>query len=208
VIHLPCYDVSPRHNFLLVFPRKIAIQIISRQRTKSHYEATRHHGDIVTKIIVGVLRLGNTGKRERETKRGKEEREKKREKVQIQENDTHYRRNEFAARFEKRVGTKPSFLHAADYSAAAFYLKAVLETGSDDPETTMAWMRSNPINDMFVTNGYVRKDGRMISDVYLRQVKTPAESKYPWDYFRTVSKLPNDEIYIQQAESGCALWKD
>jgi len=114
----------------------------------------------------------------------------------------------FAARFEKRVGSKPSFIHAADYSAAAFYLKAVRETGTDDPEITMQWMRSNPINDMFATNGYVRKDGRMVYDLYLRQVKTPAESKYPWDYFRTVSKLPSDEVYIQQAESGCALWKE
>jgi len=125
-VHLPCYDVSPRHNFLLVFPRKIVIQIISRQRTKSHYEATRHHGDIVTKIIVGILRLGNTGKRERE--RQKEEREKKREKVQIQENDTHYRRNEFAARFESGSSMFAFNICLTFFSSACVYADAMWHT--------------------------------------------------------------------------------
>jgi len=114
----------------------------------------------------------------------------------------------FAARFEARVGRKPSFAQAADYSATRFYLQAVRETGTDDPATVMAWMKSNPVNDMFTTGGVVRKDGRMVYDLYLRQVKTPAESQYPWDYFRTVAKLPSKEIYIQPEESVCPLWKE
>jgi len=114
----------------------------------------------------------------------------------------------FSARFEQRVGRKPSFVQAADYSAVSFYLRGVREIGTDDPATVMRWMKSNPINDMFTTGGKVRKDGRMIYDVYLRQVKTPAESKYPWDYFNTVAKLDSNEVYIQPQESVCPLWKE
>jgi len=114
----------------------------------------------------------------------------------------------FSKRFEERVGRKPSFIQAADYSATAFYLRGVRETGTDDPATLMAWMKSNPINDMFTTGGQVRKDGRMVYDLYLRQVKSPAESKYPWDYLRTVAKLSSSEVYIQPEESVCPLWKE
>jgi len=113
----------------------------------------------------------------------------------------------WAARFEKRVGRKPTMVHAGDYSVASFYLKAVRETGTDDADTVLAWMKSNPINDMFATNGYIRKDGRMVYDMYLMQVKSPAESKYPWDYYKVVQTLPSNEIYIQPEESVCPLWK-
>jgi len=105
----------------------------------------------------------------------------------------------WAARFEAQ---------AADYSIASFYLKAVRETGTDDPDTVMKWMKSNPINDMFATNGVIRKDGRMVYDMYLMQVKTPEESKYPWDYYKVVQKLPSNEVYIQPEESQCPLWKE
>jgi len=115
---------------------------------------------------------------------------------------------EWAARFEQRVGRKPTMVQAGNYSVASFYLKAVRETGTDDADTIMQWMKSNPINDMFATNGVIRKDGRMVYDMSLMQVKSPAESKYPWDYYRVVQKLPSDEIYISPEESVCPLWKD
>jgi len=99
-------------------------------------------------------------------------------------------------------------VHAGDYSVASFYLKAVRETGTDDADTVLAWMKSNPINDMFATNGRIRKDGRMVYDMYLMQVKSPAESKYPWDYYKVVQTLPSDEIYVQPEESVCPLWKE
>ena len=68
-------------------------------------------------------------------------------------------------------------LQAGDYSALTFYLNAVKATGTDDGETVMKWMKSNKINDFFTQGGYVREDGRMIHDMYLMQVKTPAESR-------------------------------
>lgn len=113
----------------------------------------------------------------------------------------------WSARFEEKLKRKPSMVQAADYSAAAFYLKAVKETGTDDADTVMKWMKSNKVNDMFATGGYVRPDGRMVYDMYLMQVKKPSESKGPWDYYNIVQKLPGEDIYTKQEESTCALWK-
>jgi branched-chain amino acid transport system substrate-binding protein len=113
----------------------------------------------------------------------------------------------WAQRFFDEHKRMPSFVQAGDYSAAAFYLKGVKETGTDDADTMMKWMKSNKINDMFTTNGYVREDGRMIHDMYLAQVKKPSESKKPWDYYNIVATLPGDKVYASLEESTCKLIK-
>lgn len=113
----------------------------------------------------------------------------------------------WAKRFEEKVKRKPSMLQAADYSAVTFYLNAVKATGSDDADTVMKWMKSNKINDFFATNGYVREDGRMVHDMFLMQVKTPAESKGPWDYYKIIETLPGDKVYGSLAESTCPFIK-
>jgi branched-chain amino acid transport system substrate-binding protein len=59
----------------------------------------------------------------------------------------------------------------------------------------------------FAKNGVVRPDGRMVHDMYLMQVKTPAESKYEWDYYKLVQTIPGDQAYMTKAESKCELWK-
>ncbi|WP_313460527.1 ABC transporter substrate-binding protein, partial [Achromobacter sp.] len=101
----------------------------------------------------------------------------------------------WSKKFEAKVGRKPSMLQAGDYSALSFYLNAVKATGTDDGDAVMKWMKSNKVNDFFAQGGYVREDGRMIHDMYLMQVKTPAESKAPWDYYKVVATLPGDEVY-------------
>jgi hypothetical protein len=53
----------------------------------------------------------------------------------------------------------------------------------------------------------VRPDGRMVHDMYLMQVKTPAESKYEWDYSKLVQTIPGDQAYMTKAETKCELWK-
>ena len=113
----------------------------------------------------------------------------------------------WAKKFEDKVKRKPSMLQAADYSAVSFYLNAIKATGSDDADTVMKWMKSNKINDFFATNGYVREDGRMVHDMFLMQVKTPAESKGPWDYYKIIETLPGDKVYGSLAESTCAFIK-
>ncbi|EHK66350.1 ABC transporter substrate-binding protein [Achromobacter arsenitoxydans] len=113
----------------------------------------------------------------------------------------------WAKKFESKVGRKPSMLQAGDYSSATFYLNAVKATGSDNGDDVMKWMKSNKVNDFFAQGGYVREDGRMIHDMYLMQVKTPAESKGPWDYYKVVATLPGDEVYTKLSESTCKLVK-
>ncbi|CAB3716678.1 MULTISPECIES: ABC transporter substrate-binding protein [Achromobacter] len=113
----------------------------------------------------------------------------------------------WSKKFEAKVGRKPSMLQAGDYSSTMFYLNAVKATGTDDADTVIKWMKSNKINDFFTQGGYVREDGRMVHDMYLMQVKTPAESKGPWDYYKVVATLPGDEVYTKLSESTCKLVK-
>jgi branched-chain amino acid transport system substrate-binding protein len=113
----------------------------------------------------------------------------------------------WAKRYMSTMKSAPTLLHAADYSAVTQFLNAVKATGSDDGDKIMAHLKSHKINDMFAKNGVVRPDGRMVHDMYLMQVKTPAESKYPWDYYKVAQTIPGDEAFTTKAESRCALWK-
>ncbi|MFP3701150.1 ABC transporter substrate-binding protein, partial [Burkholderia sp. SIMBA_013] len=83
----------------------------------------------------------------------------------------------------------PSSLQAADYSAAIQYLRAVKATGTDDADKVLAYLRENKLDDVYIKNGVVRPDGRVVHDMYLLQVKTPEESKAPWDYFKVVQTI-------------------
>lgn len=111
----------------------------------------------------------------------------------------------WAKRFQERTKRMPTMVHAGIYSAATHYLNAVKATGSDDTKTVRAHMAKTPVNDMFATNGTIREDGRMVHDMYLVQVKTPAESKGEWDLYKMVRTIPADEAYRPLAESQCKL---
>jgi branched-chain amino acid transport system substrate-binding protein len=114
----------------------------------------------------------------------------------------------FAKRYQQRVGGQmPNMAHAGDYSSTMHYLKAVQAAGSDDPDAVSAKMRELPINDMFAKGGKIREDGRMVHDMYLWQVKTPAESKYPWDYLKLVKTIPAEQAFMPLAQSTCYLVK-
>ncbi|HLT99742.1 MAG TPA: ABC transporter substrate-binding protein [Burkholderiaceae bacterium] len=113
----------------------------------------------------------------------------------------------WAQRFYDKHKRMPSFLQAGDYSAASFYLRGVKETGTDDADTLMKWMKSNRIKDFFAKDGYVREDGQMMYDMYLVQVKTPKESTREWDYYKIVERLPADTVYNSLEESTCKLVK-
>ncbi len=82
---------------------------------------------------------------------------------------------------------------AAYYSAALQYLNAVKAVKSTDPDLVMAELKKAKINDMFTKNGYIRADGLMVHTMYVMQVKTPAESKYPWDYYKVIKVMPGEE---------------
>ena len=121
--------------------------------------------------------------------------------------DTNDETRAWTKKFMARNKKAPSMLHAADYSAAMFYLNAVKAAGTDDGDKVMAKMKSTKVNDMFAKNGEVRPDGRMVHDMTLMQVKSPAESKYPWDYYKVVQVIPGDQAFMTKAESKCPLWK-
>ncbi|HVG04513.1 MAG TPA: ABC transporter substrate-binding protein [Burkholderiaceae bacterium] len=113
----------------------------------------------------------------------------------------------WAQKFFGKMKRMPSMLQAGDYSAVTQYLMAVKAAGTDDADAVMAQLKKQKINDMFAKNGYIREDGRMIHEMYLMQVKTPAESKEPWDYFKVVQKIPGEQAYQPLAQSKCSLVK-
>ena len=113
----------------------------------------------------------------------------------------------WSKRYFAKMKKEPSMLQAADYSATANYLKAVKALGTDDSDKVMAYLKKTKISDMFTKSGEIRPDGRMVHDMYLMQVKKPAESKYPWDYYKLVATVPGAQAYLTKAESKCSLWK-
>ena len=112
----------------------------------------------------------------------------------------------FAKRFFDKTKRMPTDIQAADYSATTTYLKAVEAAKTTDSDKVMAQLKSMKIDD-FYAKGQIRPDGRMVHDMYLVEVKSPAESKQPWDYLKVNAKLPGDQVFTTKADSKCALWK-
>ena len=101
----------------------------------------------------------------------------------------------------------PSSNHAGVYSAVTMYLKAVKGAGTDDADAVMAWLRKHPESDMFGKNMVLREDGRLLHDMYLFQVKKPAESKGEWDYYNMRQVIPADSAFQPLSLSRCPLVK-
>ncbi|MFT0534083.1 ABC transporter substrate-binding protein [Castellaniella hirudinis] len=114
---------------------------------------------------------------------------------------------QFSARFMEETGREPGMVQASVYSSTLHYLKAVQAAGTTDGKTVAEKMRELPVHDFFAENGVVRKDGWMAHDMYLVQVKTPAESKGPWDYYNILRTLPADLVSVPLSESACPLVK-
>ena len=113
----------------------------------------------------------------------------------------------WSRRFFDKFKRMPSSFQAADYSAALQYLNAVKAAGTDDADKVLAQLRKTKFDDMYVKGGYVRGDGLMVHDMRLMQVKTPAQSTEPWDYYSVVETIKGEAAWTTKAESRCALWK-
>ena len=113
----------------------------------------------------------------------------------------------WSRKFFDKLKRMPSSIQAADYSATTQYLAAVKAVGSDDAEKVLAHLKKAKFNDVFMKGGYVRPDGRVIHDMYLMQVKAPAQSKEPWDYYDVKQVFKGEEAWTTKAESKCPLWK-
>jgi branched-chain amino acid transport system substrate-binding protein len=101
----------------------------------------------------------------------------------------------FGKRFFAKVNREPTMDQAGAYSATLTYLKAVKTVGTTDSDKVMAELKKMRINDLFTKDGYIRADGAMIHDMYVMQVKSPQESKYPWDYYKLVKKMSGAEAF-------------
>jgi branched-chain amino acid transport system substrate-binding protein len=101
----------------------------------------------------------------------------------------------FAKRFFEKMKKEPTMDHAGFYSATLTYLKAVKAVGTTDADKVMAELKKTKINDMFAKGGYIRADGVMIHDIYVMQVKSPQESKYPWDYYKVIRVMGGEEAF-------------
>lgn len=113
----------------------------------------------------------------------------------------------WSKRFFAQHKRMPTMVQAGQYSSVMHYLKAVKATNSDDTAKVMAQMKKTPINDFFAKNGRIRDDGRMVHDMYLLQVKKPAESKSPWDYYHVRATIPAAEAFQPLSASRCPLVK-
>lgn len=112
----------------------------------------------------------------------------------------------WSRRYFQRTGKMPSFVQAGSYSYTMHYLSAVKAAGTDEAKAVVAKMKEMPVDDYFA-KGVIRPDGRMVHDMYLVQVKSPAESKEPWDFFKLVDTVPGDKAFKPLEKTDCPLVK-
>jgi branched-chain amino acid transport system substrate-binding protein len=113
----------------------------------------------------------------------------------------------WSKRYFEKMKRMPTMVQAANYSATMHYLKAIQAAGTDETAAVMKKMKETPINDFFAKNGKIREDGRMVHDMYLAQVKKPADSKYPWDYYSIKAVIPGEQAFQPLAKGSCARLK-
>jgi len=120
--------------------------------------------------------------------------------------DRDDRSRAFAEKFFKRTNRMPNMIQAGTYSATLSYLKAVKAAGTKDTEAVARKLKELPVDDAFA-KGQVLANGRFVHDLYLFEVKKPAESKKPWDYYKLIATVAGDKAFPTAAESGCPLTK-
>ena len=101
----------------------------------------------------------------------------------------------------------PTSIQAGFYTAAKHYLEQIKALNTDDADKVMARMKSTPADDPIFGKAVIRADGRKVHDVYLFEVKTPAESKGPWDYYKLVRTIPGDQAFRPMDQGECPLVK-
>jgi branched-chain amino acid transport system substrate-binding protein len=120
--------------------------------------------------------------------------------------DMDEKTREWSKRFFAKMKRMPTMWQAGVYSSVMNYLNAVKASGTDDPLKVTAKMREKPIEDFFARNGKLREDNLMVHDLMLVQVKTPEESKYPWDYYKVLANISGD-VAFGPIDPACAMVK-
>jgi branched-chain amino acid transport system substrate-binding protein len=113
----------------------------------------------------------------------------------------------WSKRFFERQKRMPSMIQAGVYSAVTHYLDAVKAAGTDDADVVIAKMKATPVNDFFSKGTRIGPDGLHRHNMYLVRVKSPQESKYPWDYYQIVKTIPPDQAFPSVEAQKCPLVK-
>jgi branched-chain amino acid transport system substrate-binding protein len=114
----------------------------------------------------------------------------------------------FAKKFaERNRGIHPTMVHAGVYSSVLHYLKAVEALKSDEGIKVIEKMKATPTDDPLFGKGTIRADGRKIHPAYLFEVKKPAESKAPWDYYKLRATIPAEQAFRPLDQGDCPLVK-
>jgi branched-chain amino acid transport system substrate-binding protein len=107
------------------------------------------------------------------------------------------------------VDTPVTMAQAGDYSATLHYLKAVAELGAAPAKANgravVERMKAMPTQDDAFGAGTIRADGRKLHPAYLFEVKTPAESKHRFDYYKLLQTSTADDAFRSVADGGCSL---
>jgi branched-chain amino acid transport system substrate-binding protein len=111
----------------------------------------------------------------------------------------------WAKRYFERMKKMPNESHAALYAGVTHYLAAVKAAGTLDTQPVLKKMKEMPIDGLISKNGQILKNGRASFDRFLVEVKTPSDSKYPWDYLKVVSRIPADKAFRTPADAGCTI---
>ena len=108
----------------------------------------------------------------------------------------------------KAPGKFPTMVQAGVYSGVLHYLKAVVELKSAaDGKAVVAEMKKLPTDDPLFGKGKIEENGRKIHPAYLFEVKPPADSKHPGDFYNLRATIPADEAFRPLKDSGCPLVK-
>ena len=113
---------------------------------------------------------------------------------------------EWSKRSCAKMNRMATIWQAGGCSCVTAYLSAIKDAGTDDPLKVAAKMREKPVEDFFARNGKLREDNLMVHDLWLVQVKTPAESKYPWDYYKILAKISGEDAF-GPPDPACAMAK-
>jgi branched-chain amino acid transport system substrate-binding protein len=112
----------------------------------------------------------------------------------------------WSKRYFAKINRMPTMWQAGVYSSVLHYLTAIKDSGTDEPLKVAASMREKPIEDFFARHGQLREDNLMVHDLMLVQVKSPDESKYPWDYYKVLATIPGEQAF-GPPNAACALVK-
>jgi branched-chain amino acid transport system substrate-binding protein len=113
---------------------------------------------------------------------------------------------EWSKRYFAKMNRMPTMWQAGVYSSVLHYLNAIKDSGTDEPLKVAAKMRERPIEDFFARHGQLREDNLMVHDLMLVQVKSPDESKYPWDYYKVLATIPGAQAF-GPPDAACPLVK-